>query len=372
MLSTQNNETTCIGFPWLNLSLEYEAQKRLMSEAEINALLSLPILLIIGIVGNTAFIYVVFKSPRLHTITNIYLVSLAVADILFVTVSIASYIWSYVNSPVRMDTPFKHSVGCSFLYMVTITCYLASILFVTLVTFERYYAICYPLKHRKINTKSRTYKFVVFTWIFSLGISACVTPRYGKMIRFCVLWPDVDDYHNFPTEIGFCDAADPKTYLIGEVCQGVQFIFGLIINLFMYIRITQALGRRTNNLKTMTRGMSESQTQALQVRNQVARLLIINGVLYFICQAGLRIVSLDDILKHTGEGFLTEEASGIALIISRFLLYFNSVVNPFVYNLTSSFYRQAFIDVFCCRSRRDNGNDNLTVSKSRKETSTAL
>ncbi len=112
----------------------------------------------------------VYKSKSLRTITNIYLVNLAVADSLYLlyscTVNLAIYFWS----------PFKENRGfypdnhgsCISEQIILVSTFYASLFLIFIVSIERYLAICRPLKHRALASKRRTWTICVVTWLVAI------------------------------------------------------------------------------------------------------------------------------------------------------------------------------------------------------------
>ena len=120
-----------------------------------------PVIFAIGILTNTAFLFTVARIPQMRTTPNFYLVNVACADlILIVTKGINSfyrYIWS---SEINRAVPYQSPASCALIYSMAYLGYYASICLVTLVSIERFLAICLPLKHRMMNDKSHTIKMV--------------------------------------------------------------------------------------------------------------------------------------------------------------------------------------------------------------------
>ena len=366
----QFNQTMCTNSPVQNLSAPGVAITWLYTYHEIFlAKFILPSLLVIGVAGNTTFIYAVVRIKRLHSITNMYLVNLAVADILMLCAAIPVYMWIMYSSSVRYAVPWHTRVGC-LTKAVTGYFYFTSLCLVSLVTLERYYAICHPFRHREINTKKRTVKLIATTWMLGLLFSICIGFGDGQIVRFCMLWPNEDLFNNFPSEVRICKTTDSNLVLLEELSKTIPFLIALVGNCFMYIRIMQTLGGRNlePNDNTEHTAQSKFQSHANQVRNQVARLLIINGMIFFFCQIGTRVLSFHAILELTlNVGFLNSKGVGVILLVSRLMLFMNSVVNPIVYNLTSSIYRQAFKEAFCqrnCRHTDENRQSQNTYSMS--------
>ena len=366
-ISSIANHNQCTHFPLLNLS--EIAQTMIYSDHEMFfAKFLLPTLLVIGVIGNATFIYAVARIKRLHSITNLYLVNLAVADILFLLMAIPIYIASIISSPIRDTIPWESRFGCISVKAVAGSFYFTSLGLVSLVTLERYLAICHPFHHRGINTIKRTVKLVVVTWLIGIMLGLCLGFGDGQLVRYCLEWPDT--FITFPTEVSMCKTARSDLILLEELSKTIPFIIALTGNTYMYFRIMRALGGRNFHPEEKSEESTQSkfQSQANKVRNQVARLLIVNGLIFFMSQTLARVLSTNILLEQTLDvRFLNSEIYSRALIISRLMLFMNSVVNPIVYNLTSSIYRQAFREAFCRRNHRhikEDGQSQNTYSMS--------
>ena len=89
----------------------------------------------------------------------------------------------------------------------------------------------------------------------------------------------------------------------------------------------------------------DNSLRSRKVRDQVARLLILNGIVFFNYQIPLRIASIHNISKETfNSPFFTSMQYGIIIVIGRTLLFLNSAVNPLICIASSSFYRKAVFE----------------------------
>ena len=87
----------------------------------------------------------------MRTLTNFYLGNLAVADLSFIAVTAVRYFWSYTRSPVQAEVPYRST-------FITYLCVFSCLSFFTLVTVERYFAICKQFS--KNSGKNRSIKLV--------------------------------------------------------------------------------------------------------------------------------------------------------------------------------------------------------------------
>ena len=349
----------CRGYYELNLTNELLAITWAWSPLEdlfFNVVL--PCIMLIGFIGNFSFLFAVMRVRFMQTLTNAYLANVAFADFMFVVYTCNIYLATYLVTPVRNDVLFGSGIGCFLSYGFTYLCYFASLILITLVTMERYFAVCKPFQHRSVSGKSRTIKMIIASWLVGLLFMTLTILRHAGYVTYCVNWPETEDYISFPKIIQFCDTIHPDVYILSEVCQTGPFFIALVLNLFMYSRIVIALSNRPAAKSESSQQIDAQQEQTTRVRNQVARLLIINGTIFFLSQAPYRILSINNILQHaTGVGVFDKRQYGMLLVVSRCLILLNSCVNPVVYYTTSEFYRRGFKQAFGCNKENQRNND---------------
>ena len=241
----------------------------------------------------------------------------------------------------------------------------------TLVTAERFYAICYPLKWSRIAAAGRSRKLLLTLWITSYLFAGLYVLRFAKLQHLCVIWPPEEEYTRFPQDIAFCVVVHQDLNVIVELAQILPFYI-LPLNVFMYATIICALNKRASSNKT---SLTQDKTlRNSKLRNQVARLLILNGIVFFICQSPLRIASIHNISEETFNAPLfTSMQYGIILVIGRTLLFLNSAVNPLIYIACSSFYRKAIFEaVFNSKFGGESYVDALDSTGGQKKNSVSI
>ncbi|NWV68906.1 NPBW1 protein, partial [Malurus elegans] len=104
----------------------------------------------VGLTGNTAVIYVILKAPKMKTVTNIFILNLAIADELFTLVlpiNIADYL--------LLQWPFGELM-CKLIVSIDQYNTFSSIYFLTVMSIDRYLVVMATTKSRK--TSYRTYR----------------------------------------------------------------------------------------------------------------------------------------------------------------------------------------------------------------------
>ena len=161
-----------------------------------------PIIACLGVLLNGLFVAVVALNKNMHTITNIYLVNLAIADMIFSTFPSAASTIATTQSPFSRNWAFLGPYGCFFITPVYFIPYFASLFLVTMASVDRYLAVCFPLLHRRIARKSRARKIVIACWILALFFTAILFPIIGNMKVSCYHHPP--EYAYAPPAIGYC------------------------------------------------------------------------------------------------------------------------------------------------------------------------
>ena len=299
-----------------------------------------PIVFILGFIGNVAFLTVVILVKEMHTLTNFYLANLAVADLLYIVSSLTLVTIPYaLSSGVRIAEIGRTDVQCGIIYGVILVTYFSSLNFVTLVTFERFLAICYPLRYRIINNKKRKVTLAVVAWIIGTAIAALITPAWGSVSRVCLIWPQGKRWEQLSNVQYKCLGVDDKFVDTSSTLQCLAFI----VNLAVYILICRKIISRLSNRVV-------AKKQADKTRNAVARMLIANGTIFFVCLGPYQLVNLLSFIgSKTSYHVLDQNQYETFMWFSRSLLLLNSAINPYVYGIANPKYRKTFITAFTCQ-----------------------
>ncbi len=299
----------------------------------------LPVISVIGILGNSAFLYTIIRIEDLRKATvTIYLGNLAICDILLLIFVTGWYIATYISSPVNGAFPVTSALGCSIWQLTTHYWYLGSLSFITLITIERYLAICKPVQHRNFGGKRLTLKLVIAVWVISLVFTLSAVPQFSKSVFHCIFWPDSEEFKDLPLTFNDCNPESEAANLYVHLFHLVTLLISMVVNFVLFVRIIIAL-----------RGFSKRSSRAENVTKQVTRTLVANGIIFFICQVPERIFSLDEIFDDVGgvDLLTSRYTEALVLLVGRAFLFLNSIINPFLYVLSCKLYRDSMIEAFC-------------------------
>lgn len=115
-----------------------------------------------GVCGNLMTVLVVTKYKDMRTTTNLYLSSMAFSDLLiFFCMPLDLYrIWRY------RPWNFGNAL-CKLFQFVSECCTYSTILNITALSVERYFAICFPLRAKVMVTKGRVRGVILLLWMIS-------------------------------------------------------------------------------------------------------------------------------------------------------------------------------------------------------------
>ena len=212
---------------------------------------------------------------------------------------------------------------------------LASVLTITAISTERYYAICQPLRVQYFCTGRRTFAIIVTIWI--IAMITCL-PFYTITIF-------KDSMQVDGTPIKAC-----RTYIIYHWQKVFIFVLTFIcfvIPMFILIAVYGVISRQLygNENQNIARDVNNANWKA---HKQVIVMLFSVIMLFFICMLPLEVIRLWSIfagpkdLERLGfEGYLGVVYSG------RVMFYLNSAINPICYNIMSTKFRMAFRRALC-------------------------
>ncbi|RUS84198.1 hypothetical protein EGW08_008038, partial [Elysia chlorotica] len=127
------------------------------------------------------------------------------------------------------------------------------------------------------------------------------------------------------------------------------FILPLLVILLLYTKVYIKL------LTLFRRGQERYLTyprEFLRLRRQMTQIIITVVLVFFICHTPYRTIVLLSIFSPSSYPEGMEPESYFAMIyMSRFLLYSNHAINPFVYNFVSRKFRRA-LTWLCCEKRK--------------------
>ncbi|XP_068445991.1 neuromedin-U receptor 1 [Clinocottus analis] len=314
------------------------------------------LIFLLGVVGNVLTCTVIARNKVMWTPTNYYLFSLGVSDLLLLLGVPPELYELWQNYPFLLGAG-----GCYFKTFLFETACFASILNVTALSVERYIAVVHPLRAKYVVTRTHAKRVILSVW----GVSVlCALPN-TSLHGIAVLHTPPNVFSgNISVEIpdsAICMLVKPR-WMYNLTIQVTTFVFFMlpmltISALYMLIglQLKQEKMHQLEAKKSFGRdgfGQVRSQQQKAR-RRQVTKMLFVLVVVFGICWAPFHT----DRLMWSFIDAWTENHREIfqyVHIVSGVLFYLSAAVNPVLYNLMSTRFREMFKEVMCHRPHHAN------------------
>lgn len=196
--------------------------------------------LIFGVIGNVAVIALMAGDRKSRNTTNMFLVSLSVADLLMLVLCVPlETVYFFV---VLWDSGGAACKTANYFMMLSFT---ASVLNLTAVSLERFIVIVFPMRSRSLCTMSNCRRSVLFVWVVSL-VLAC--PIIKVMEMHSVLYTNPS--RTVWLKAHYCKPMDSLVFLTYQLL--VLFVVPALLMIIFYAVVIRVLWKSTKNIKALT------------------------------------------------------------------------------------------------------------------------
>ncbi|XP_045459893.1 cholecystokinin receptor-like [Melitaea cinxia] len=383
------------------------------------------LIFMLSISGNCLVIATLASNRRMRTVTNVYLLNLAISDFLLGVFCLPFTLVGQIYRRFLFGAALCKLIP--YLQAVSVSVDVWTLVAISL---ERYFAICRPLKSRKWQTQCHAYKMIAMVWVFSVALNSPILivstlqPMKGSAYKCREVWTGLE------LERAFNLGLDAALLLIPFFI--MSFAYSLIVkklwrgmrheiqhNFNWQKHLSREESCKTNHLlpttpilqgnaaemccrngctaKKSTRENevkleAEKKTQnccihnefefrhvvrsthidkSIEAKRKVIRMLFVIILEFFVCWTPLHVINTI-YLFYPEELYYYIGSKGIVSL--QLLAYCSSCCNPITYCFMNRKFRQAFICLFknckllrCCFPQRAESGKQVTPPPSSQE-----
>ncbi|XP_072895072.1 growth hormone secretagogue receptor type 1-like [Hemitrygon akajei] len=287
------------------------------------------LLALIGISGNVLTILIVLKFKDMRTTTNFHLSSMALSDLfIFLCMPLDLYrMWK--------ERPWIFGdLLCKLFQFVSESCTYSTILSITALSVERYFAICFPLQAKMVITKSRVKVLIFFLWSLAF---ACAGPI------FILVGVEVENGtdHLLTSECKPTDYAHESGLLSTMVWVSTSFFFLPVFCLSVFYSL---IGKKLWRQRRVDLASNISNRE--KSNKQTVKMLAVVIFAFVLCWLPFHIGRY--LFSRASEEWSEHmyRVSQYCNLVSCVLFYLSAAINPILYNVMSKKYRVALFKLF--------------------------
>ena len=258
-------------------------------------------------------IIIISHSRQLHTPTNVFLLSLAVSDLLVGLVVMPTAV-------VTMQSCwFLGKITCALLMLLSFIVTSSSVGSMLLISVDRHVAICAPLHYSSMITPSRAKICVSLCWICSV------------IYNFIILkdqWSQIDMLNSCPQE-----CAVFISYISGAVDLIFTFFGPVTVIIVLYMRVFVVAVSQARVMRSQTVAVKSRTLNVVAKKSELraARTLGIVLLVFILC-----------LCPYYGPSLAGQDTTVVGTPYPQsWLFYCNSSINPLIYAFFYPWFRKA-------------------------------
>ncbi|XP_059419698.1 type-1 angiotensin II receptor-like [Carassius carassius] len=282
---------------------------------------------IIGIVGNSLVVAVIYYCLKLKTIANIFVLNLAVSDLTFL---LTLPIWA-INTATGYHWLFGDFLCKAIAGMILLNLY-TSIFFLTALAIDRYLAIVHPVKSRRSRTVVYARVTCILVWVvaFLLSLPTAVIRRTHFI------------QHNNVTVCGILDGD------LGNVLAALSLmksVLGFLLPITIILTCYCLIGRSLLKARDIQRNSRSKEDEVLSM-------LAAAVLSFFLCWTPHQIFNFMNMLVQLTVITNCDVIDIIDTVMpfTICIAFFNSCMNPILYGFVGQNFRRNLLKLLRCSS----------------------
>ncbi|XP_046408877.1 allatostatin-A receptor-like [Ischnura elegans] len=296
------------------------------------------IIVLVGLFGNALVVVVVAANQTMRSTTNLLIINLAVADLLFIVFCVPFTATDYALP----YWPFGDAWCKIVQYLIVVTA-LASVYTLVLMSLDRFLAVVHPVASMSVRTQRNAMAAIGVTWVVILAASFPVILFHGEVTH---TYGEEEDggpsEESQGTSCVFLQREEHRPDGYNRLAFQVSFFATSYV-----LPLALICGLYVCMLARLWRGAAPGghvSAESRRGRKRVTRMVVVVVAIFAVCWCPIQVIL---VLKSVDHYEITN-VSVFIQIASQVLAYLNSCVNPILYAFLSENFRKAFRKVIYC------------------------
>lgn len=288
----------------------------------------------LSLFGNVLVSLAVIRSPKLRTSTNMFILALAIADILMASICIPITCGILVS-----EAWINTSVLCDIQGFSILTLAFMSIGTLALTAINRFFRVVKPVIYRRFFTKRNSLLLIGTMWLLIVAFYATLLLSKASYIRYEPSYATCAVAHRFMQTL-------------------VEFVFVVLAFIVIVVSYTLVFNRiRRHHLSFVSSLVGQQRNSSISVEEiKISKLLFMTVLGFAICwMPSLVIITMDRISPDT-------TPPRRRTLLCTYLNYLSAALNPLIYGVMNRSFRAEYKRILLCRKNQIDVAQNGTKS----------
>ncbi|XP_038204194.1 pyroglutamylated RF-amide peptide receptor [Arvicola amphibius] len=309
----------------------------LPARAKLAFVLAGALIFALALFGNSLVVYVVIRSKAMRSVTNIFICSLALSDLLIAFFCIPVTMLQNIS-----DKWLGGAFICKMVPFVQSTAVVTEILTMTCIAVERHQGLVHPFKMKWQYTNHRAFTILSVVWLVAIIVGSPMWHVQRLEIKYDFLY---EKEHVCCLE----EWASPVHQRIYTTfIFGILFLLPLVLMLALYSRIGYELWikKRVGDSSVLQSSHGKEMSKIARKKKRAVVMMVTVVALFAVCWAPFHVVHM--MVEYSNfEKEYDDVTIKIVFAVVQIIGFFNSICNPIVYAFMNENFKKNFLSAVC-------------------------
>ncbi|XP_047423106.1 pyroglutamylated RF-amide peptide receptor [Sciurus carolinensis] len=309
----------------------------LPARAKLALVLTGVLIFALALFGNALVVYVVTRSKAMRTVTNIFICSLALSDLLIAFFCIPVTMLQNIS-----DDWLGGAFVCKLLPFVQSTAIVTEVLTMTCIAVERHQGLVHPFKMKWQYTNQRALTMLGVVWLVAVIVGSPMWHVQQLQVKYDFLY---DQEHVCCLE-EWASPAHQRAYTTFILVS--LFLLPLLLMLLLYGKIGYALWvKKRVGDGSVLRTIHGKEMSKITRRKKRAVIMMVTVVALFVaCWAPFHVVHMMNEYSNFEKEY-DDVTIKMVFAIVQIIGFSNSICNPIIYAFMNENFKKNFLSAVC-------------------------